>query len=170
MAELEFESLQLFTGLQPEQMNILRPLFTGIDLEADDVVFEQGELADGLYVLVSGELNILYKPDDGPELVIARVRPETVIGWSAALGTPLYTSSAVCLTNCCLLRLRGEDLRWLCEKYPALGVALVERLAAALANRLNRNYRQVVSLLQQGLRINIRKTVTIKPSQKPVQQ
>lgn len=162
MQEITLDNMNLFAGMPPDQLDILRPLLMRCDQELDDVIFEQGELADSLYIVACGEVSILYKPDDGPELVVARVRPEAVIGWSAALGSPLYTSSAVCLTRCCLYRLRGEDLRWLCDRYPPLGQDLIERLATALADRLHSNYGQVVTLLKQSLHVNLRKSATIK--------
>lgn len=162
MHEITLETLHLFTGMLPEQLDVIRPLLLRCDQELDDVIFEQGELADSLYIVACGEVSILYKPDDGPELMVARVRPEAVIGWSSALGSPFYTSSAVCLTRCCLYRLRGEDLRWLCDRHPALGLDLIERLATALAERLHSNYGQVVSLLKQSLHVNVKKPATIK--------
>lgn len=162
MFDASLENLKIFDGLSPEKMDLFRPLFMRCDHALDDVIFEQGDLADSLYIIASGEISVLYKPDDGPELVVARVHPESVIGWSAALGSPLYTSSAVCLSASTLFRLRGEDLRWLCERHPQAGMELVERLALALADRLHRNYDQVVSLLKQSLNIALKKPATIK--------
>jgi CRP-like cAMP-binding protein len=94
---------------------------------------------------------IEFKPDDGPVLTIAHIRPDGVVGWSAALGSPEYTSSAICETDCTLLRVSGASLRDLCRKHPETGAILVERLAAVIAKRLRNTHGHVLALLEQGL-------------------
>jgi CRP-like cAMP-binding protein len=148
-----FNEFQLFKGLTPEQFAQVQPLFALLDCEAGDVLFEQGGQAEFLYLLVEGEVDILYKPEDGPELTIARVRPEGVVGWSAALGSPAYTSSAVCVSECQMLRARGEGLRSLYEHNPETGKLIIERLAALIAERLRNTHEQVLALLEQSVRI-----------------
>ncbi len=148
-----------FQGFSQEQIARIRPLFLLFYAPAGTVVFEQGETAENLYVLINGEVAIRYKPDDGPEGVIAHVRPEGVVGWSAALGNPRYTSSAVCTSDCQMLRVRNSDLRQLCENYPETGVLFLDRLAAMIAERLRTTHPQLMELLEQGLSVHIVKPV-----------
>ncbi|MGB9521965.1 MAG: Crp/Fnr family transcriptional regulator, partial [Anaerolineales bacterium] len=113
--------------------------------------FEQGESAENLYLVVSGEVIVRYKPEDGPELIVARVKQGGIVGWSAALGSRHYTSGAICGCDSQLLCVRGEDLRSLCNRYPDTGVLVLERLADVIAERLNSTHAEVVKLLKQGL-------------------
>src|SRR5512143_2848988 len=99
-----FEQLHLFQDLSPVQLALLRSMFYPCDYSIGDVIFEQGDLAEYLYLVVEGEVLVRFKPDDGPALTVARVRPQGVVGWSAALGSPEYTSSAVCSENSQMLR------------------------------------------------------------------
>jgi CRP/FNR family transcriptional regulator len=154
-----FEQLKLFASLDPAQRALVQPLFTCHDFAEEAVVFEQGDPAEYLYVVTRGEVHILYKPDDGPEILIAHVHPEGVVGWSSVLGTPSYTSTAVCISETRLLRVRGADLRELCERYPQTGAQVVEVLAAVIAERMHSTHSQVISLLEQGMRLGARKTV-----------
>ena len=145
--------IPLFQGLDSSQCSLLQPLFQPSAYLAGDTIFEQGEHAKYLYLLTKGEVSISFKPEDGPSLTIARVRPEGVVGWSAALGNPTYTSSAICCSDCQFLQIRGEDLRWLCERYPDTGSLILERLAAMIAERLRNTHDHVIALLKEGLRI-----------------
>src|SRR5512134_1594836 len=106
-----FDRLSFTQGFTPEEIETLRPLFQVAQLPAGAILFEQGCPADQFYIVIAGEVIIRYKPEDGPALILTRVREQGVVGWSAAIGSPAYTSSAVCATNCRMLCVRSEDLR-----------------------------------------------------------
>lgn len=145
------DALSIFQGFSPQECDQLRPLFIALEEEIGTTIFEQGCPAEYLYLLVEGEVHVRFKPDDAPLITVAKVRPEGVVGWSAALGSPLYTSSAICVTDCKMLRIRGEDLRLLCEHHPEVGAKMLERLATVIAQRLRSTHHHVIALLQQGL-------------------
>lgn len=149
-----FTHLPVFEGFDEQQLRLLRPLFSPVDAYTGDVLFEQGETARYLYLVISGEVTIRYKPEDGPALTVTRVRPGGVVGWSAALGSRCYTSGAVCEVYSQLLRVSGPDLRNLCIEHPETGALLLERLASIIAARLRHTHEQVMALLKQGLRSN----------------
>lgn len=151
MADEIFSQLSLFKELNDEQGEMLRPLFTPVDGYIDSVLFEQGDPAEYLYLVIEGEVTIRFKPEDGPPLVVTRVKPGGIVGWSAALGSDSYTSGAVCSAYCQLLRVRGEDLRSLCRLYPETGILVLEYLAGVIAQRLKNTHEHVMELLKQGL-------------------
>jgi CRP-like cAMP-binding protein len=153
-----FPNLFLFRDLIPKHLNLLQPLFIPCEFGADSVLFEQGDPAENLFAVVSGEVVVNFKPDDGPIIVVARVQPGSIVGWSAALGSRRYTSSAVCTTFTQLLRVRGDDLRRLCLQHPDTGTIFLDRLATVIAERLHSTHDLVLSLLQLGL------TTTLEPS------
>jgi len=150
-----FNQVPLLQGLRPDQQELLSPLFTACNSEAGTQLFEQGEPAEYLYLLVRGEVTVLYKPEDGPVLLVSRIKTGGVVGWSSALGNRRYTSGAVCVTRSQLLRVRGEALRSLCEQYPETGVVVLERLAAVIAERLRNTHDEVVTLLKKGIAYNL---------------
>ncbi len=149
-----FENLALFKNLSEEQENLLRPLFLLRYLPMGTELFKQGDLAEYLFVVIAGEVHIRYKPDDGPVLIVAKVQPEGVVGWSAAIGSPTYTSSAICVEDCQLLCTRGQDLRQLCEYHRETGILLLERLATLISVRLRNAHQQVMAMLEQGMRVD----------------
>lgn len=146
-----FADLFLFKGLSAAQLAILHPLFEPCDCYAGTVLFEQGDPAVYLYAVVTGEVVVNFKPDDAPALTVARVQPGSIVGWSAVLGSRCYTSSAECTQYTQLLRVRGTDLRRLCDEHPETGVQVLDRLAAVIAERLHSTHDMVLSLLQLGL-------------------
>lgn len=160
MYESLFDRFPLFQELTPEQSSLVRPLFSAGYETAGSLLFEQGELAERLYLVVEGEVIIRFKPEDGPAILIARVRAGGVVGWSAVLGNPTYTSSAACTTDCETLYIRGQDFRIFCEQNPDTGSLLLDRLARIVAERLRASHENVIALLEQGIQVNEQKTLT----------
>ena len=155
MKQVKLERLPLFKGLNPIQMEYMHSLFIACQDSEGSTLFKQGGAADYLYVVVDGEIDIRYNPDDGPELTVTKVRSGGVVGWSAALGNQVYSSSAICLTDCTLLRVHSTALYDFCIEHPETGRLIVERLAAVIAERLRNTHRHVISLLNKGLRIRM---------------
>ena len=150
-----FERLTFFQGLTLDQVERLQALFIPWNCDADTVIFEQGDPADNLYLVVSGEIIVQYKPDDGPAILVARVQDGGVVGWSAALGSRAYTSGAMTTVATYTLRVRGSDLRSLCVQEPDFGEVILDRLAGVIAKRLRSTHAQVLALLELGLRASI---------------
>ncbi|MEN6298860.1 MAG: Crp/Fnr family transcriptional regulator [Anaerolineaceae bacterium] len=151
-----YKKIPFFQDLPEEHSRILEGLFTPCDFFSGSVLFEQGDPAEFLYLVVTGEVVIHYKPDDGTEITVARVRGGGIVGWSAALGNPVYTSTAECTNYSQLLRVRGEELRHLCIEYPELSDTVLDRLADVIAERLRESHEQVMRLLRQSLETNVR--------------
>lgn len=147
-----FDQLPIFKDLSPETRLVVRPLFVPCEGYDQTTLFQQGDPAEHLYLVISGEVVIHYKPEDGPAIIITRVRPGGVVGWSAAIGNRYYTSAAICSGYTQLVRVRGRDLRILCEEDPETGILILERLATVIAERLRNTHDQVITLLKQGLR------------------
>jgi len=143
--------LGFFDGLSDDALDLLQPYFYSHTYEANSSIFEQGELAEYLYLVIYGEVIIHYKPDDGPEMVVTRVPPGGVFGWSAALGNVEYTSGAYCEEECEVLQVKGIDLRTLCNQHPEVGKIILERLSSVISQRWESRRIEVTSILSNAL-------------------
>jgi hypothetical protein len=52
-----------------------------------------------------------------------------------------------------VLRIRGIDLRTICDKHPDLGKVILDRLAGVIAERKHRQQAPVTSILANGMRL-----------------
>jgi toluene monooxygenase system ferredoxin subunit len=141
----------LIEDFSKDQVDVLKPIIEDVRFETDQIIFNQGDPADHLYFVLDGKVAIRFKPEDGPELTVSEVDQGDVFGWSSALGSHCYTSSAVCLECGVFIRLEGEDLKNLCQEHPETGILILNRLAGVIARRLRGTHEQVVALLHQGL-------------------
>ncbi len=148
----KYSHLAFFIGMQAADIQLLAPYFSPQRWVAGTVIFEQDDYAEFLYLMVSGEVTIHFKPHDGPTMTVTRVQPGGIFGWSAAMHNPVYTSGAVCSLDSEVLCIRGTDLRALCDKYPDLGKIILNRLAGVIAERKQSRQDSVSSILATGMR------------------
>ncbi len=144
--------LEFFNGLSTADMQLLAPYFAPQSFPGNINIFEQGDQAFYLYLVIKGEVVIRYKPEDGPLMTVTRVQPGGIFGWSAAMGNPAYTSGAICAVDSDVIRIRGSDLRRLCDEHPKLGKVILDRLAAVIAERKASRQRSVTEMLANGIR------------------
>ncbi|MCQ3939140.1 MAG: hypothetical protein DPW18_19155 [Chloroflexi bacterium] len=151
--------IPLFQDLSPGESDLLKPLFENYSCPAGTVIFEQGDPATHLYVIMSGTVIIQYKPYDGNPIVLTRLGSGDVFGWSAVIGTSKYTSSIVSEKRVEALRVRREHLWELVQKSPAVGKTVIDRLARMVSPRWENAHAQIQRLLetkrpgQTGLRL-----------------
>jgi CRP-like cAMP-binding protein len=140
-------NIPLFQNLEPAQTALLKPLFEQFICAPDTTIFEQGEPADYLYLLIKGEVAIRYKPYDSPPITLTHLRGGDVFGWSAVVGSAYYTSSIVSETSIEALRIRGSYLLVLVREHPETGKIIMDHLANVVSSRWKNAHAQVQSLL-----------------------
>lgn len=151
MFKEEYARLEIFKGLQADQLQMLDRVLECCHFLKGQTIFEQGETASRLFILASGEVSVRFKPYDGPALIVARIQPGGVFGWSAALRRDAYTSGAVADMESDALALGGLTLHRFCEYNPEIGSVLLDRLAGVIAERLSNTHTEVLAILTQGM-------------------
>ena len=133
-------------------MDLLKPLFEPFSCSAGVTVLQQGTPAEYLYLVISGAVEMTYKPYDGTLITISHVEKDGLFGWSAVVGSEKYTSSAIAIENLETMRIRGSELRKLCVDHPEAGKEILERLASSVSSRWKDAQAQVKSILEQGMK------------------
>ena len=140
-------NIPLFENLDSNQIIMLKPLFEQFNCVANTTVFEQGEPASYLYLIIKGEVIIRFKPYDTPPITLTRLRDGDAFGWSAVLGSTHYTSSLVSETALESIRIRGSHLLALVRDHPETGKIIMDRFANVVSARWKNARTQVQTLL-----------------------
>jgi CRP/FNR family cyclic AMP-dependent transcriptional regulator len=141
----------IFKGLDANQLELLKPLFELFSCSPGAVIFQQGDQAKFLYLVIDGKVDISFRPHDGPPITISHVGKDGLFGWSAVVGSDKYTSSAVAIETVEAFRIHGNELRKFCQKHPEAGKDILERLADGVSFRWKDAHKQVQSILFQGM-------------------
>ena len=140
-------SVPLFKDVDEYTLQLLEPLFEPYSCTAGTIIFEQGQMAHFLYLLLEGAVEIHYKPYDGPPLTVTNLEQGTIFGWSAAIGNAAYTSGATCREDCQAIRISSRDLHKLCAKEPETGRIILDLLADSVSSRWEDAQSQIQVLL-----------------------
>ena len=146
------DRVPIFKDLNEKYMDLLKPLFEPFACDAGVTVLRQGTPADYLYLVISGAVEMTFKPYDGVPITISHVEKDGLFGWSAVVGSEQYTSSAIAIENLEALRIRGSELRKLCVDHPEAGKDILERLASSVSLRWQDAHSQVKSILENAMK------------------
>src|SRR5690349_22323737 len=141
----------IFEELDENMIDLIAPLLEEFSCQPGTTIFQQGEQADFLYMLVDGKVDMSFKPYDGIPLTISHVGKGGLFGWSAVVGSEKYTSTAIAIENVKAFRVHGSELRRFCQQYPDAGKYILERLADGVSSRWEDAHKQVQSILFQGM-------------------
>lgn len=151
---INLRRFQIFEQLSKANMELLKPLFEPYACAIGTVVLQQGMPADYLYLIVTGKVEISYKPYDGHKITVSHVEKGGLFGWSSVVGSGMYTSSAVAIEKLKAVRVHGDELRKFCTDHPEAGKDILEKLANSVSGRFKDANEQVHSILKNGMKTN----------------
>lgn len=130
---------RLFAGLSAGDLELVASAARRIDLEAGSALWQQGDEADGLYVILTGEVAISSRLPGDREVELARLGPGETMGELSLLDGGVRTASARTTAPTTMLVLgRREFASLLSTSQPsafALRRSVVTTVAARLAGR-----------------------------------
>jgi CRP/FNR family cyclic AMP-dependent transcriptional regulator len=122
---LEDEALLGFAGHLPEEV-----------LEPGAVVFREGDCGRALYVILSGEVEILRNAREDHQVRVARLGPGAWFGEMSLLDVMPRASTARVVDEAKLMKIAASDLRALYTQDPRAYAMLVLNVARELSRRL----------------------------------
>ena len=133
----------MFLGLSDAEIRRITelPSCRRYDCRAQDVIFEQGEEARLLYVLIEGRVQLLLRLTSPSQvakeyLVVEMVTTGDFFGWSALVAPHVYVLAAVCLEPSSVIAVAGAELNALFDSDHHLGYKVMKAFAHILGARL----------------------------------
>ena len=156
MGENILAGFKFFEEVPPETLEAVERKGELLEFGAGDVIFELDELAEHLYGLVEGEvdLSIVFKDkvlkteieyeesiqasmvDEERSIVIDTVFARQIFGWSSLVGRNRRTVTARCTQPSKVIALAAKDLNAMFDDDHFLGYVVMKKLANIIARRL----------------------------------
>ena len=132
----------IFQGVDPEAAEALSKEMETVEVRRGEVVFNEGEPGDSLYIVLSGKIKLGRRAADGRQNLIAVMGPSDMFGELSLFDPGPRTATATALTDSRLARLRKTALRpW--TNRPEIA----EQLLRVLARRLRRTNDTLADLI-----------------------
>jgi serine phosphatase RsbU (regulator of sigma subunit) len=127
--------IPFFTALPPDELDQLVAELDVVNLNSGDILFREGDAGEHLYVVVSGELEILMAPNTDDELILNLLHAGEYLGEMSLIQPGgLRTASARARGDVVLLSMSRDQFRDLLQRHPELSSAMVSVLSQRLDN------------------------------------
>ncbi len=145
----------LFETLTPKEITFVKELVHMRSFRPTEAVFRQGEVGVGLYIVVSGSVDIYVEDLDADEpqkqsVFVTRLGPDDFFGeLSLVEENGRRTATALAADDVVVLGFYKPDLSEIIERNPSTGVKIVTRLSEILGKRLKETAHRVTELKRE---------------------
>jgi adenylate cyclase len=145
VSEKLLAGLSIFSDFQKRDLHRIRPALYHRTYKAGERIFSQGEVGSAMYIIQSGQVDILSESDDGASSELQQRLSEGDFFGELALLSDLHRpASAVAYEPVELLVLFQADLYDLIGREPELGVRLIRSLSRIMGERLIHTYDELM--------------------------
>jgi MFS superfamily sulfate permease-like transporter/CRP-like cAMP-binding protein len=134
--EIALERLALAEGLDADEMAVLSRALTRIEMRAGDVLFQEGEAGDLLYVLARGAVAIVIAASADGERRLVTFAPGAIFGEAAMLDRRARSATATAIEDAVLYSLSRETLDAMAVTSPRTALKLLANLGRQLSSHL----------------------------------
>ncbi len=129
---------ELFEALEESQLNVLLLHASVESLPEGKTIFNQGDKAVHLYILVEGAVDLTIKTGEKIDFMTSKIEKEGAVFGMPSLIEPFrYNVTAICLKPSKVLVLDADYIKKRMEDDPRLGMKIMKKLAFIYFSRLN---------------------------------
>lgn len=141
-----FGSSPLFEGLTPEEIREIVRASERLQLQTGDLLFVQDDVAEAVYILQSGELQVRANSPMGEDIVLAMLGPGTVVGELALIDGGPRSATVESLSNCAVYRLSRADFNNLKAQFRPAAYKVILNLAKTVDARRRQAERRIAEV------------------------
>lgn len=155
MVESILSENYIFKALSKLELSFVKQLVHYRNYRPGEIIFRQGELGVGMYIIVKGSVNITVEDLQSAELVeselfVTRLSRGDFFGEIALVEqTGKRTATATAADEVTLVGFFKPDLAEIIERSPKTGVKIVTRLAEVLGRRLKETAERFTELKRE---------------------
>lgn len=133
MARVEFlKQVPLFDGLKEAELESLAKDFVRLQFQPSEMVFQQGDMGQAMYLIESGQVRIYVADDEGQETSVNLFGPGDVFGELAVIDDLPRSANVVAMDATVVHRLSREAFREQMRRTPQLALNFMKALSVRL--------------------------------------
>src|SRR5881275_2418585 len=122
----------LFKRLEPHELEKLAEEIDQVNYKAGEVIFNEHDRGDALYVLEEGSVRIWVTDEDVQPVTLAELQPGAFFGELAVLDQGERSSSATAITDIHLHKLSSNDFQKFLLEHPDASIDVICEIAARM--------------------------------------
>src|SRR5713101_4340626 len=122
----------LFKRLEPHELEKLAEEIDQVNYKAGEVIFNEHDRGDALYVLEEGSVRIWVTDEDMQEVTLAELQPGAFFGELAVLDRGERSTNATAITDIHLHRLSSDDFQQFLIEHPDCAIDVICEIGARM--------------------------------------
>jgi CRP-like cAMP-binding protein len=136
-------NVELFESLDGRELAKLVPLFKAHHFVADDILCQEGEQGDCLFILAEGEVSASRRLGEDEDLLLAEFGPGAFFGEIALIDEKPRSASVRALSDGVLYSMRRDVFATLLASDPQTAAKMLLALSRVFCNRLRKTGEQL---------------------------
>jgi len=124
--------IPLFKRLTPEELEQLAAEVDQVKFDADEIIFNEQDKGDALYVVESGSVRIWVLDEDVKPVTLAELKNGEFFGELAVLDRGPRSTNATAISETTLHRLSSDDFQAFLMKHPDVAIDVICEIGARM--------------------------------------
>jgi CRP/FNR family transcriptional regulator, cyclic AMP receptor protein len=125
---------EMFEGMTSEQLRIISSICTEEDYLQSEIIFEEGDIGDRMYIVVSGEIEIYKEGKNNEKIHLANLDKDKIAGEFSTLTDQTRNASGRAASDLKVLTIEKEEFRQVIREYPELAFEIFKVLIKKMNN------------------------------------
>jgi CRP/FNR family transcriptional regulator, cyclic AMP receptor protein len=140
-------SLPIFSSFKTEELSVLARHMSYIVLHRGEYLFVEGDQGTFMGFVVNGVLEVLKRSEAGENIALVRLTRGSSIGEMALIDKSPRSATVIARQATTMVTLTDRGFELLAEKYPALGVKVIQKIARLLSLNMRRTSSKLADLM-----------------------
>ncbi|MCU0822484.1 MAG: GGDEF domain-containing protein [Spirochaetes bacterium] len=128
--------IEIFSLLETDEISKIIKYFKKHDISENEVLFNEGDQGNDLYIVKSGIISSKVKLPDGGERDIANFEAGNFFGEMSIFEKAPRSATCYCRDRCTIFSLHDKNFYEIVEKYPDIAIKIMYRMLNITTRRL----------------------------------
>lgn len=144
-------NLPIFSSFNVDELSILARHMSFIHLQRGEYLFVEGDQGTFMGFVVNGVLEVQKKAETGENITLARLTKGSSIGEMALIDKSPRSATVIAKQSSTMVTLTDKGFEILADKYPPLGIKVIQKIARLLSLNMRRTSSKLADLMQSSL-------------------
>ncbi|MFH0781298.1 MAG: cyclic nucleotide-binding domain-containing protein [Pseudomonadota bacterium] len=145
------ENLPIFASLHVDELSTLARHMSYIQLQRGEHLFVEGDQGTFMGFVVNGVLEVQKRSETGENITLARLTKGSSIGEMALIDKSTRSATVIAKQAAIMVTLTDRGFDLLAEKYPALGIKVIRKIARLMSLNMRRTSSKLADLMQSTI-------------------
>lgn len=144
-------NLPIFSSFNVDELSVFARHMSFIHLQRGEYLFVEGDQGTFMGFVAGGILEVQKKADTGENITLARLTKGSSIGEMALIDKSPRSATVIAKQATTVVTLTDKGFELLAEKYPPLGIKVIQKVARLLSLNMRRTSSKLADLIQSSL-------------------